>query len=115
MVRQSKVDAEIDLGMLPILEGARETIKRGFLSSLQPSNIRLRRAVKDLANVRRDECYMAIFDPQTAGGLLASVPSDRSDSCVSALRGLGYVHASVIGRVLPLSDTPEPITLTRTS
>ena len=114
MVRPSKVDAEIDLGMLPILEGARETIRRGFLSSLQPSNVRLRRAVKDLASVKRDECYTAIFDPQTAGGLLASVPSDKSESCIATLRGLGYVHASVIGRVLPLSDTPEPITLTRT-
>ena len=46
MVRAGQVDICIDLNALPILDGALETIGLGIFSSLQPSNIRLRRAVK---------------------------------------------------------------------
>ena len=56
--------------------------------------------------------YPLIFDPQTAGGLLASVPADRVDACVAALRQLGYVHTAIIGRILPQGDALEPIILT---
>ncbi len=113
MVQASRVDAEIDLGALPMLEGALETIRDGLLSSLQPSNVRLRRAVRDASSATQDERYPALFDPQTAGGLLASVPAGTAAGCVTALRALGYAHSDIIGRVLPPTDAAAPITLVR--
>jgi selenide,water dikinase len=83
----------------------------GITSSLQPQNLRLRRAVKNLDAVGSDPRYPLLFDPQTAGGLLASVPQDSARDCVAALRELGYVHTAIIGRVLPEGDALEPITL----
>ncbi|HCP79706.1 MAG TPA: hypothetical protein DIU11_18825, partial [Pusillimonas sp.] len=44
MTRPSGVDAELYLDALPVLEGAAETAALGILSSLQPANVRLRRA-----------------------------------------------------------------------
>ena len=111
MTRPSAVDAELDLAALPVLEGAEETSAAGILSSLQPANVRLRRAVRNQAQMLRHPRYALIFDPQTAGGLLASVPANRADACLSALRAQGYRHAAAIGRILPQGDALEPIRL----
>ena len=111
MTRPSEVDAEVDLSALPVLDGAEETVAAGVLSSLQPANVRLRRAIRNQSEVVDHPRYPLIFDPQTAGGLMASVPADRAEACVQALRELGYPHTAVVGRVLPQGEALEPITL----
>ncbi len=112
MTRSSGVDAELNLATLPILKGAEETSAAGILSSLQPANVRLRRALRNQQEMVNHPRYPLIFDPQTAGGLLASVPAERAVACVSALRALGYEHAVVIGQVLGQGEALEPIVLT---
>ena len=111
MTRPSGVDAELNLSALPVLDGAEETSAAGILSSLQPANVRLRRALRNQQEALRHPRYALLFDPQTAGGLLASVPPERAEACLKALRALGYAHAAAIGRVLPQGEAPEPIVL----
>ena len=111
MTRPSGVDAEIVLSQLPLLDGALETVAAGIVSSLQPANVRLRRALRNQEDFVNHPRYPLIFDPQTAGGLLASVPADQSDACVAALRALGYTHSAIIGRVLPAGEALEPVVL----
>jgi selenide,water dikinase len=111
MTRPSGVDVTLVLGALPILEGALETVRAGIFSSLQPENVRLRRAIRDGDGARRHELYPLIFDPQTAGGLLASVPGERASDCVAELKRLGYDRTAVIGTVEPQSNHLEPIRL----
>jgi selenide,water dikinase len=114
MTRPSGVDAELSLSALPILPGAEETAAAGILSSLQPANIRLRRGIRDQEKWVDHPRYPLIFDPQTAGGLLASVPADKAEACVAELKSLGYPHTVVIGRILPQDESGpiEPVTLT---
>jgi selenide, water dikinase len=111
MTRPSGVDAEIHLSKLPILDGAEECVAQGIVSSLQGSNVRLRRALRNQEEFVKHPRYPLIFDPQTAGGLLASVPADKAEACIAALRKLGYVHTVAIGRILPQADALEPIVL----
>jgi selenide,water dikinase len=111
MTKPSEVDAEIFLDSLPLLDGAIETVRLGFLSSLQPQNVRLRRAIGNVETCAGDERLPLIFDPQTAGGLLASVPADKTEACLVALKQLGYSRAAIVGVVKPRSDALEPITL----
>lgn len=111
MTKPSGVDAELELDALPLLQGARETAAAGILSSLQPANVRLRRALRNQEAALNHPAYPLLFDPQTAGGLLASVPADRVEACLAELRRLGYVHAAAIGRVLPQGEAVEPIFL----
>lgn len=111
MTRPSGVDAEICLSSLPILPGAEETAAAGILSSLQPANVRLRRGIRNQAEMASHPRYPLIFDPQTAGGLLATLPAARADACVAQLHRLGYAEAAVIGCVTPQGEALEPILL----
>jgi selenide,water dikinase len=109
MVRPSQVDVDLWLDKIPILEGAAETVASGILSSLQPQNVRLRRAIRNLEETAKDPRYPLLFDPQTAGGLLASVPAERAEDCVTLLRRSGYPSSAMIGVVRAKSEHLEPV------
>ena len=111
MIKPSHVDVEIDLGAIPFLAGAEETVAAGIFSSLQPENLRLRRAIREVESASKDLRYPLIFDPQTSGGLLAGVPEQQAHTCLDELRNLGYSHTAIIGRVLPEGDQLEPVRL----
>ncbi len=109
MVRAGQVDISIDINNLPVLDGALETMQLGIFSSLQPSNVRLRRAIKNQDVAIKHELYPLLFDPQTAGGLLATIPKQHKDACVAELHQLGYQHTCVLGEVVQLSDAIESV------
>ncbi len=111
MTRASGVDAELELAALPILDGAVDTVLAGIFSSLQPANVRLRRALHNPEAFINHPRYPLLFDPQTAGGLLASVPAESVDACLAELRALGYLKAVRIGRILSQGEALEPIRL----
>ncbi|MDE2052030.1 MAG: selenide, water dikinase SelD, partial [Gammaproteobacteria bacterium] len=113
MTKPSGVDVELDIDSVPLLDGALEMVRLGIFSSLQSQNLRLRRAIRALEAAAVDERFPLLFDPQTAGGLLASVPRDRTEDCVCELRRLGYGRAVMIGTVEVCRDSLEPITLRR--
>lgn len=111
MTRPSGVDAELQLSALPLLDGAVECVQAGIVSSLQPANVRLRRALRNADAFVNDPRYPLLFDPQTAGGLLASVPTERAADCIRALQAAGYPQTAAIGRISGASDALEPVVL----
>ena len=111
MIRPSGVGVEIELSSLPIIDGALQTVEMGILSSLQPANVRLRRAIANQAEAIKSPLYPLVFDPQTSGGLLASLPAEKADECLRLLHQSGYQQAVIIGRVKPQSGALEPVTL----
>jgi selenide,water dikinase len=111
MVRASDVDVTLAPDRVPLLDGAQETVALGIFSSLQPQNVRLRRAIRDLEKAGKHRLFPLLFDPQTAGGLLAAVPLAEAESCIAALRAAGCLEASVIGLASARSATLEPVML----
>ncbi|MEX1166258.1 MAG: selenide, water dikinase SelD [Hydrogenophaga sp.] len=111
MTRPSGVDAELHLSALPMLDGAVECVQAGIVSSLQPANVRLRRALRNAEAFVDDPRYPLLFDPQTAGGLLATVPADRASACIAALKAAGFPHTAAIGRITAAADALEPVVL----
>ena len=112
MIKPSQVDVSIDLPAVPILDGALETLRLGIMSSLQPANVRLRRAIRNSDQVSHHERYPLLFDPQTSGGLLASVPAANVERCLEELISSGYESAVLIGAVHESGDALEPVMIT---
>ena len=111
MVKAGDVDATLLLQRVPQLDGLAETMAAGIFSSLQPQNVRLRRAIRNLDAVADHPLFPVLFDPQTAGGLLASVPAERAHACVETLRAGGYSVAAIVGFVEPRSASLGAITI----
>ena len=111
MTRASRVEAELDLGAVPALDGALEVISQGIFSSLQPENVRLRRAIANVDEASLHPKYPLIFDPQTAGGMLGSVPAGNASAALDRLHELGHRHAAVVGTVGEESSSEESIRL----
>ena len=112
MTRASEVDVALDLDAVPAMAGALKTLDLGIFSSLQPQNVRLRRALRQPERWSRHPSFPLIFDPQTSGGLLAAVPEAQAAACLADLHRLGYREAAVIGTVLPQDpEALEPIRL----
>jgi selenide,water dikinase len=93
--RTSGVAAEIDLAAVPVLPGAVELAARGIRSTIYPANLRHAFATR----APSDPHAALLYDPQTAGGLVAAVAPDEADATVMALRDAG-VPASVVGRIV---------------
>ena len=89
------------LSQLPLLPGAEECMLAGVRSSLHEANTRAAAGVQDTDTIssKSQARWLLMFDPQTAGGLLAGVHADAAEECVAALKGRGYTEASVIGCV----------------
>jgi len=109
MTKASEVDAALIMDAIPLLDGALETVKKGILSSLQPQNLRLRRAIHDIEQASEHPAFPLLFDPQTAGGLLAGVPNEHVSACIEELHAMGYQEAVIIGHIEPLSNEQAPI------
>ncbi|MDP2372580.1 selenide, water dikinase SelD [Reyranella sp.] len=72
--RGDEVSVDLHLGALPALDGAAELFAQGFASSLQPENLRARHLIDGMDVHANHPKLPLLFDPQTAGGLLAAVP-----------------------------------------
>ncbi|WP_040486158.1 selenide, water dikinase SelD [Lutibaculum baratangense] len=98
MIGRSGLAATVELGRLPLLPGALEAMEAGYLSTLHPSNAEAARWIEGAIVAERPP-HAALFDPQTAGGLLAAVPPQAAESCLLALRGGPAPGAAIVGEV----------------
>ena len=98
MARGSGVTLEIESASVPLIRGARELAAAGLLTSGDKSNRAYVGEDVTLGEGVNKELASLLFDPQTAGGLLISVPADRAADLLASLRER-YPDAALIGRV----------------
>lgn len=110
MLEASNVSGIINLKAVPAIEGAPEMFETGIASTLQPQNQSAQRHIGNVETHRNDRRYPLLFDPQTAGGLLAGVPRNQSQSCLGRMKNSGYVNAVVIGEVASSRRNEKSIT-----
>lgn len=101
MLQASQTSAILDLKNIPILTGAIETIAQGITSSLSPQNQQFSRYITNLDQFKNLPQFYLLFDPQTSGGLLASIPLENAQPCLQKLIDSNYNSAKIIGKVSP--------------
>jgi selenide,water dikinase len=98
MAMASGVVLEINVGRVPRLEGALESIALGAIpAGLLANREYAECVVRDEGHIDED-LRRLMYDPQTSGGLLVSVDANSLEALLAALRAAG-VAAQEIGRV----------------
>jgi len=98
MAQASNVTFEIDSRAVPLIDGAFELAGNGMVTGGGKSNGEFVGDNVSFGPSVTDTLQRLLFDPQTAGGLLISVPEAKSEALVFRLRE-NYPATSVIGRV----------------
>lgn len=91
--------ASLELARLPLLPGALQQLRAGVLSTMHAANVRAGEAALEKAPVD-DTLLQILFDPQTSGGLLIGIASERAADLCAALRERGYADTEIIGEVV---------------
>jgi selenide,water dikinase len=87
----SAVGAELKLDQIPLMDGALALSAAGVRSSLYADNLL---GAGPITGAQ----YDLLFDPQTAGGLLAAIAPDQAKAALKALIKAGY-QAAIVGEI----------------
>ena len=96
----SNVSLVFESANIPVLEGALDCIRAGYIPGGLNANRDFAECVVEYDNGIPEDLRTILFDPQTAGGLLISVAADDSTAVSRALQAAG-VPAVEIGEVTP--------------
>lgn len=99
MAEASGVAFEIAIEDVPLIEGARETIERGLAPGGLFSNQHYYSRFVEMRTGADRRAVELMFDPQTSGGLLVSLPADRVGAFEQALGSRGG-DSWTVGRVV---------------
>jgi selenide, water dikinase len=99
MAIASNVSLILDSGRVPILEGALDCIRTGYIPGGLKANREFAECTVGYAADVPEEIRTLLFDPQTAGGLLIAVDASDAVALAQALREAG-VPAIEIGEVV---------------
>jgi selenide,water dikinase len=104
MAEGSNVTLIIELSRLPLLSGAEELAHRPYLSRASATNASyVAPSLRVDGDADRDRLEF-LYDAQTSGGLLISVPAAQADQIVGFARDKGAVATEIIGEVIERTD-----------
>jgi selenide,water dikinase len=98
MVSGSGLTVEFELDALPAFSGAEDLAAKGIKSSIWQDN-------RSAVHFRGPDSARAalLFDPQTAGGLLAAVSSEKAEKLKTEIAALGH-EVAIIGSLGPSGE-----------
>src|SRR5947207_1475522 len=103
MALGAKVSVRIAARQVPAIPGALQSIRAGYIPGGLNANREFAECTVRYSGELEPEIKTLLYDPQTAGGLLLSVPSESAHGLIGALQ-LAGVLAVRIGEVIPKSD-----------
>lgn len=100
MASSSNVTFEIDVKKVPYIEGALDMAKMGLVPAGAYKNKEYTQDDVDINNI--EECYLdALYDPQTSGGILITLPESEVDKIMADFEKKNMdTKVAIIGRVV---------------
>jgi selenide, water dikinase len=104
MARNSRVEVELDMPALPVFAAAAECLEHEILPGA------IERNQDYVGPFLRLECRAhpknlpLLFDPQTSGGLLMSMPEAAARQVVEEMHRRGHAATNIVGRVMALPN-----------
>ena len=99
MARASETCLRLDMEALPVMDQALAMYRRGMNTGVNAYNERLASGHTRFEGQWPPWRRQILFDPQTSGGLLATLPADQAPDLVSALRAIDTPAPRIIGSV----------------
>jgi selenide,water dikinase len=100
MATASKIGMVIRSENIPIFPEAMEYARLGLVPGGAYSNRQYFSCRVEMGSHVSPPLIDLLYDPQTSGGLLISLPADEAERLVTTLRKRGIVDASVVGEVV---------------
>lgn len=99
MVKFSGVAAEVDSKAFELLPGAKEYASMGLLPAATYDNVDYVGKAVTFSESVDEDLKMLLFDPQTSGGLLISVPEEKLEELLEELQERGEMWVQVVGKI----------------
>ncbi len=101
MLRSSGCSCRIQLPRLPVFRAVPECLARGILSGAIERNEAYAMGWVRAAAPEGEPLLPVLYDPQTSGGLLISLPPEKARDLCSELQARGHQETRIIGEVIP--------------
>jgi selenide,water dikinase len=104
MADASGVTVVLEVHRLPILPGAESLVQGANRTRASRSNREFAEARLRFEGQPDEVRAEFLFDPQTSGGLLISVPRERAEDLVACAKAAGASVACIVGWIVPQQD-----------
>ncbi|MBI5795110.1 MAG: selenide, water dikinase SelD [Planctomycetes bacterium] len=110
LAEASKVTLSFFAGRIPVFDGCERYVKMGLMPGVSKlSKKYLKNAIRVNPKVR-EELVDVLFDAQTSGGLLISVPKGKAEILCTKLKERGALTFDVVGEVHQREDVSIVVT-----
>ncbi len=100
MMKHSGVSAEIDLTRIPVFAEALACARAGIIPGAVERNLESFGEDVDPPPHTDESLFALLFDAQTSGGLLVSLPESQAQAYVEAMKTRGHEAVAPIGRIV---------------
>ena len=102
MMEGNGMSVILDSKSIPILDGTEEYASNGLLPGGLHRNRHYTDSICAVSKSVKQEISDILFDPQTSGGLLISLPGNEAELMIKEMHSAGIIHASIIGEIKSL-------------
>jgi selenide,water dikinase len=104
MAEGSGVTLVFQVSQLPIFPGAEALARKPYLTRASVTNLDYVASGLGVEGRPDPHCLEFLYDPQTSGGLLISVPAEKAEALVVTARERGAAAACLVGEVTEKAD-----------